>query len=301
MTRIRTISAAVLFLSLAGTGVASGQGKGDKQPKAPKEQKAAPTPHAEKPHPAPHVAKVHVAKPAAVHHVKATPVHVTKPVKVVHIQKVKPAPAAHLVKRELVVARIDQQKRLKQEQQQYNQYRKYLDQQNKLAVQYQNKVLKENRKAQLRFLKQYYSRLAQQQRQMLAARDYSRDPYITSPYVYQYAVAGSPRYTNQYGADVLKQAVNYGYQEGYQAGQADKQDGWAANYSSSYAYRDANYGYTGNYVSQSDYNYYFRQGFQKGYSDGYYARSQYGTNSLTGSQSILGTVLSTILGLTNLR
>jgi flagellar biosynthesis/type III secretory pathway protein FliH len=135
---------------------------------------------------------------------------------------------------------------------------------------------------------------------MLVARDYSRDPYITSPYIYRYAVSGYPRYTNQYGADVLKQAVDYGYQQGYQAGQADRQDGWAASYRSSYAYTDANYGYTGNYVSQSDYNYYFRQGFQRGYEDGYYTRSQYG-NSLNGSQSILATVLSAILGLTSLR
>ena len=307
MTRIRAISAAMLFLTFTGTGVANAQGKGDKQPKAPKEQKAAPVPHADKP--APHVAKAaHVAKSAPVQHVKAVSAkRLQKPAPTVHVQKAKvarvqkPAPVAHLAKRELVVARVDQQKRLKQQQQQYTQYRKYLEQQNRQAVQRQNQALKQNRKAQERFLKQYYGRLAQQQRQMLVARDYSRDPYITSPYIYQYAVSGYPRYTNQYGADVLKQGVNYGYQEGYQAGQADRQDGWAANYGSSYAYTDANYGYTGNYVSQSDYNYYFRQGFQKGYSDGYYTRSQYGTNSLTGSQSILGTVLSAILGLTNLR
>ncbi len=304
MARIRLMGAALLFLTFAGTGVVGAQGKGAKQPKAPREEKA---PHAERP--APHAEKVvHVAKPAPVHnvqkvvhveHVKTAPVvHVQKPTPVVHVAR--PAPLAHPAKRELVVANIEQQKRLKQQQQQYTQYRRYLDQQNRLAIQRENQVLKQNRKAQERFLRQYYSRLAQQQRQMLVARDYSRDPYITSPYVYQYAVSGYPRYTNQYGADVLKQAVDYGYQQGYQAGQADRQDGWAGDYRSSYAYTDANYGYTGNYISQSDYNYYFRQGFQKGYSDGYNSRSQYG-NSLTGSQSILGTVLSAILGLTNLR
>lgn len=317
MTRIRALSAATLFLTFAATSVTNAQGKGDKQPKPPKEQKAAPATHAEKPTPAPHVEKAaHVAKPASVHnlqkqapvqHVKATPVqHVQKPAPAPHAQKVapvarvqKPAPVAHLAKRELVVTHVDQQKRVKQQQQYYTQYRRYLDQQNKLAVQRENQVLKQNRKAYNRFLHQYYARLAQQQRQLLVAPNYS-DPYYTSPYVYQYAVSGYPRYTNQYGADILKQGVDYGYQQGYQAGQADRQDGWAANYRSSYAYTDANYGYTGNYVSQSDYNYYFRQGFQKGYSDGYYSRSQYG-NSLTGSQSILSTVLSAILGLTNLR
>ena len=99
---------------------------------------------------------------------------------------------------------------------------------------------------------------------------------------------------------MLKQAVNYGYQQGLQAGQADRQDHWAANYQNSLAYQDANYGYTGNYVNQSDYNYYFRQGFRRGYDDGYYSRSQYGTSS-NGSQSILSSLLSNILGLTQLR
>jgi len=73
-----------------------------------------------------------------------------------------------------------------------------------------------------------------------------------------------------------------------------------ANYQNSLAYQDANYGYTGNYVNQSDYNYYFRQGFRRGYDDGYYNRSQYGSSS-NGSQSILSSLLSSILGLTSLR
>ncbi len=94
--------------------------------------------------------------------------------------------------------------------------------------------------------------------------------------------------------------MNYGYQEGFQSGQADRQDGWAPNYQNSYAYSDANYGYAGNYVDQSDYNYYFRQGFRRGYEDGYYGRSQYGSSS-NGTTSILGAVLSAILGLTSLR
>lgn len=315
MTRFKVISAAMLLAAFAGSGVASAQGKhGDKPEKAPKEEKAAPAPHIEKAARAPHVEKAaHVAKPASVQrikpapvqHVKAAPVqHAQKPAPAPHYEKAarvqKPAPVSQVAKREMNVAREEQQKRLKQQEKQAAQYRRYLDQQTRLAQQRQNQVLKQNRKAQERFLKQYYARLAEQQRQMLVARDYSRDPYITSPYVYQYAVSGYPRYTNQYGADVLKQAVDYGYQQGYQAGQADRQDGWAANYRNSYAYSDANYGYTGNYVSQSDYNYYFRQGFQKGYDDGYYSRSQYG-NSLNGSTSILGTVLSAILKLTNLR
>ena len=80
------------------------------------------------------------------------------------------------------------------------------------------------------------------------------------------------------------------------AGQADRQDHWASNYQNTAAYRDANYGYTANYVDQSDYNYYFRQGVQRGYADEYNSQLQYGTTS-NGTYSILASVLSSILEL----
>ena len=46
----------------------------------------------------------------------------------------------------------------------------------------------------------------------------------------------------------------------------------------------------------SEYQYYFREGFRRGYEDGYYSRSQYGRYS-NGTASILGTILQTILSL----
>jgi hypothetical protein len=138
------------------------------------------------------------------------------------------------------------------------------------------------------------------EQQQRAARDYSRDPYTTTPHTYRYVVSGAQRQTNQYGADVLRQAVNYGYQEGVRAGAADRQDRRPASYQNTIAYRDANYGYSGNYVDQSDYNYYFRQGFRRGYEDGYGGRSQYGS-SLNGTPSILGSLLTSILGLQSIR
>jgi hypothetical protein len=162
------------------------------------------------------------------------------------------------------------------------------------------RLQQQRRLAQYRFEQQYAARLAAQQRELQAARDYSRDPYFIAPYTYSYYVSGNQRLTNQYGVDVLRQAVNYGYQEGFQSGRADRLDGWAADYRNSYAYSDANYGYTGYYVDQSDYNYYFRQGFRRGYEDGYYGRYRYGSYS-NGTISILGAVLSAILGLTSLR
>ena len=68
----------------------------------------------------------------------------------------------------------------------------------------------------------------------------------------------------------------------------------------SFAYQDANYGYRGYYVDQADYNYYFRQGFQRGYEDGFNNRYQYGVY-LNGSYSVLGNVLSLILNLQSLQ
>jgi hypothetical protein len=179
-----------------------------------------------------------------------------------------------------------QRQRAQTEQQRSTQYRQRLDQQVRFS--------------QYRAQQQYLAQLRAQQVRLQTAYNYSNDPYIRTAPSYRYAYSGTTRETNQYGADLLRQAVNYGYQEGVRFGQADRQDGLPADYRNSFAYQDANYGYTGYYVDQADYNYYFRQGFQRGYSDGYYSRSQYGT-ALTGSPSILATLLSSILGLTSLR
>jgi hypothetical protein len=54
------------------------------------------------------------------------------------------------------------------------------------------------------------------------------------------------------------------------------------------------------YVDELQYNYYFRQGFQRGYEDGYYSRSRYGQSS-NGTYQILATLLSQILNLRSLR
>jgi hypothetical protein len=202
--------------------------------------------------------------------------------------------------RDAAVPRAEQDQRIRDQQQRDAQYRAQLDQRVLIAQQQNAQLDQQRRAAQYRAQQQYAEQLRLQQQQLRATRNYSTDPYYSTAPSYRYIVGGNTRTTNQYGADVLKQAVNYGYQQGQQAGQADRQDHWAANYRNSLAYQDANYGYTGNYVNQSDYNYYFRQGFRRGYDDGYYSRSQYGTSS-NGSQSILSSLLSNILGLTQLR
>ena len=124
--------------------------------------------------------------------------------------------------------------------------------------------------------------------------NYGRDPYFYTPPSYRYSRGGRYYETNQYGVDLLRQAVNYGYEEGCRAGMADRQDRWASNYQGSYAYQDANYGYSGFYVDRDDYNNYFREGFRRGYEDGYNGRYRYGRYS-NGRGTILGAVLATIL------
>jgi len=194
-----------------------------------------------------------------------------------------------------------QQQLIVQQQQQLAQYRQYLDQQQHLAEQRAVQLQQQKRMAQYRYQQQYFERMRQQQTRLQTAQhDYSNDPYYYTAPIYRYNRSGSYYETNQYGADQLRQAVNNGYEQGFRSGQADLQDRWDANYQGSYAYQDANYGYGGYYVSQADYNYYFREGFRRGYEDGYNSRTQYGSQS-NGSYSILAAILSQIVNLQSLR
>ena len=120
--------------------------------------------------------------------------------------------------------------------------------------------------------------------------------YYVRPAHYRYFHGGVWYSTSNYGADVLRQAVDWGYREGMRAGRADRNDGWAADYRDSIAWRQGGFGYGGRYVSRADYAYYFRQGFQRGYDDGYYGRSQYGRYD-NDNASILQAVLALILNL----
>jgi hypothetical protein len=190
----------------------------------------------------------------------------------------------------------EQQQRINEERQRQADYQQRLDQQVRAAQAQAARLQTQRRNAQYAQQQRYLQTLQEQQRQLQATRDYSRDPAYTTAPSYRYNLGGTYHQTNQYGVNVLKQAVNDGYQQGVQAGQADRADRAPSNYQRSFAYQDANYGYNGNYVPQTDYNYYFRQGFRRGYQDGYATRAQYGTVS-TGNVSILSSILSSILGL----
>jgi flagellar biosynthesis GTPase FlhF len=190
----------------------------------------------------------------------------------------------------------EQQRRAQQEQQRAAEYKQRLDEQVRVAQEQAAQLQDQRRTAQSRAQQQYAAELREQQQRLATQRDYSRDPYVNAPQTYRYAINGNTRQTNQYGADVLRRAVNTGYQQGFNAGQADREDHRRSSYRSSFGYRDANFGYGGNYVDQSDYNHYFREGFRRGYADGFSSRAQYGTSS-TGSPTILSSLLATILSL----
>ena len=130
--------------------------------------------------------------------------------------------------------------------------------------------------------------------------DYNNDPYFYTDWNYRYYRDNRYYETNQYGANMLREAVNSGYEQGFKAGRADQQDRWRSNYQSSYAYQDANYGYSGYYVPQDEYNNYFREGFRRGYEDGYGNRNTYG-NYENGKYAILGAILGSIFNMQSLR
>jgi len=200
-------------------------------------------------------------------------------------------------------ARLSQQRQqelIREQQQRVIQYRQHLDEQQRRAQQFAAQLQQQNRVAEYRFQQQYLARLREQQAALQRARDYNNDPYYYTAPIYRYNRGGSYYETNEYGAKSLRQAVNYGYAQGFRAGQAARQDRWTSGYRDSYAYQDANYGYDGYYVGQADYNYYFREGFSRGYEDGYNSRYQYGQYS-GGSYSILGGILSQIINLQSLR
>jgi hypothetical protein len=189
-----------------------------------------------------------------------------------------------------------QQALMDRQAQRLDQYRKHLDQQQRVAQQQSGQLQRQHRDAQYRYQQLYIAHLRQQQLriQSQGGYDYGRDLYVFQAADYRYSRGGRYYETNQVGIDLLRRGVNAGYEQGRLAGLADQQDRWPFSYRNSYAYQDANYGYGGFYVDRPDYNNYFREGFRRGYEDGFYDRSQYGT-SADGRTSILDAILGAIL------
>jgi hypothetical protein len=210
----------------------------------------------------------------------------------------KTPPPAQQQRGESRLTQPQQQVRITQQQQRSTQYSQYLGQQRGVAQLRSAQLQQQHRTNQYQFQMLYIDRLNQQQLVMQNSRSYNYggDPYFYTASTFRYSRGGRYYETNQYGADLLRHGVNYGYDEGYRAGKADHLDHWAFNYRDSYAYQDASFGYSGYYVDRDDYNFYFREGFRRGYEDGYNSRHQYGYYS-NGTYSILGPQLSVILNL----
>ena len=152
------------------------------------------------------------------------------------------------------------------------QYYPDYNKQNKKVIKQQQKIAKQQRKLE--------------EQQMRNARNRYR--------VYR---NGSYYQTDNRGAELLRQAVNRGYQQGFRAGQNDRSYRRGGSYSNSSMYRSGNYGYQ-SYVDSSQYQYYFREGFRRGYEDGYNSRYQYGSNN-NGGLNILSTILQQVLNIQN--
>jgi hypothetical protein len=177
------------------------------------------------------------------------------------------------------------------QQQWASQNRDRWQQQQRFFQQRQSQLQQQRRLQRLSFEQRYWE---QRRLDQLRLQNFRYNNY-GSP-TYRYYRQGSYYQVDQYGADLLRRAVNYGYEEGFRAGQADREDGWGFDYQSSGAYQDSSYGYDGYYVDSNEYQYYFREGFQRGYEDGYYSRSQYGSYS-GGRYNILTQILGAILNL----
>ena len=174
---------------------------------------------------------------------------------------------------------------------------KVWSQRERAARQRAEELQRQRRYASYRYQQRYVDRVRQQWRYDDWRRyDYNQDPYFWSAPAYRYRYGGSYYQINDYGADLLREAVNRGYEEGFLAGQADREDRWRGDYRESYVYEDATYGYRGLYVDQRQYTHYFREGFDRGYADGYNSRYQYGyRDGNDNTLKILAGVLAGIL------
>ena len=149
--------------------------------------------------------------------------------------------------------------------------------------------------ARVRAQQAYNDRLRAQQRYWSTTR---YNAYFNTPMTHRYAIGGRYYQTNRYGVDIIRQAAQHGYAEGVRAGQADRYDGWRYDYRDSWAYRDGGFGYHGRYIDRQHYAHYFREGFRRGYEDGYYGQGRYGRyDNRAGQYLMIGAILAAILNI----
>ena len=110
------------------------------------------------------------------------------------------------------------------------------------------------------------------------------------------------RYDDQ--REMLRQAVNRGYQQGFRQGQLDRRYGRRMNYYNSGMYQNGTYGYRNDYGNRNGYGYAgdmrsryqraFQRGFERGYEDGYNSQNRYGYRTNNGLQ-VIGSILNSIV------
>lgn len=196
------------------------------------------------------------------------------------------------------LGREQQERRIAEERRRSQRYHRQRDGYERIAQQRARALQQQRRMAQYRYQQQYYQRLRLQQARWDSRRhDYNSDPYYYTPASHRFSYGGRWHQTNRYGAELMRQAVDYGYREGVRAAQADRRDQWRNDYRNSYAYQDASYGYNGHYVGHDVYSHYFRQGFERGYQDAYSDRYRYGRRNSDGEFGVIAAVVTAILGL----
>lgn len=184
-------------------------------------------------------------------------------------------------------------------QRRYDGYQRNADQYRRQAMQRNNanryaSLQQQQRNRQYRYQQDYWQR----QRNWHSGwnnRRFDRN-YIFAPVIYRYSRGGRWYDVNQYAADTLQEAIRLGYQEGARAGDADRYDGYRGGYRDNFVYQDADFGFDGYYVGLADYQYYFREGFRRGYEDAYGRRYRYGRAS-NGEYIIAAAALGLILDL----
>jgi flagellar biosynthesis/type III secretory pathway protein FliH len=147
----------------------------------------------------------------------------------------------------------------------------------------QNQVIKQQQKIDKQNLKLEQERI-RLERQRLQSRNGNR---------FRVNRGGQWYNVDNRQADLLKQAINQGYRQGFSAGRTDRNSRRRMSWTNSNVYQSGTYGYQ-SYVNRSLYQHYFQQGFQRGYQDGFSSRNQFGTGN---GGSILGNILQGILGL----
>lgn len=132
----------------------------------------------------------------------------------------------------------------------------------------------------------------------------SRPGYRYSP-SYRYSYGGRYYNTDDYGARLLRNSINFGYQQGIEAAYVARQSNWGYDYYRDCdAYRSGLYGYEGGYIDQGQYSYYFRLGFERGYREAFYGNGgnagYYAGGYRAGPVDLVVGVLDVILNLQHL-